>query len=269
MKRSWGVWVLVAMASLLSPAAMAQSAGSGGGSFSNAFLIPSIVCSVTANAGAASSCSSQAGAPKVLFGNIKIPSASNKNVVVMASLETGILTDTSVASSNGTQSTSSAQGSVIVTPQIYECLDPNCNVVSSNPAAPVVPGSVTFDERLQTLTASLSGLPSCGFIAATSVITCNGPDTIRLLLSTMSAHSFNFLINGPLHAGVYQVQLGVQVSEAAFTTNTLQSGASVDVGVAAGSLIQMIVQSQTPFTTISACNPAGTTSGSAVNGCGP
>src|SRR5262249_2277156 len=113
------IFIVAAVASLASTGALAQSAGSGGGSFSNAFLIPAIVCSVTANATTASSCSNQVGSAKVLYGNIKVPSASNKNVVLMGSLETSILTNTTVASSNGTKSTSSAFGSIIVTPQIY------------------------------------------------------------------------------------------------------------------------------------------------------
>src|SRR5690242_17065263 len=128
---------VIATASLVSTAAVAQSAGSGGGSFANAYLIPAIVCSVTANATTASSCSAQAGGTKVLYGNIKVPSASNKNVILMGSLETSILTDTTVASSGGTKSTSSAFGSIIVTPQIYQCLDAYCNTVSSTPAAPI------------------------------------------------------------------------------------------------------------------------------------
>ena len=258
-----------AIASLASTAAMAQSSGSGGGSFSNAFLIPTIVCSVTASATSSTSCNVQAGSTKLLYGNIKVPSASNKNVILMGSLETSILTDTTVASVGGTKSTSSAFGSIIVTPQIYQCLDSNCNTVSSTPAAPIVPSRVTFDERLQTLSASLLGL-GCTANTTTGVITCTSPETIELLLSTTSAHSFNFLVNGPLSSGVYQVQFGVQVSGSASTSATLQSGASVSVAVGAGSLIEEILQSQTPFTTVSACTPVGAAvTGSAVNGCGP
>ena len=261
------VFLMAAMASLLSSAAMAQSSGSGGGSFSNAFLIPAIVCSVTANATTATSCSTQAGSAKVLYGNIKVPSASNKNVILMGSLETSILTDTTVASSGGTKSSSSAMGSIIVTPQIYACIDSNCNTVSSVPAAPIVPSTVTFDERLQTLSASLLGL-GCTANTTTGVITCTSPETIELLLSTTSAHSFNFLVNGSLASGVYQVQFGVQVSGVASTTATLSSGASVSVAVGAGSLIEQILQAQTPFTSVTACSPVSTASGS-VNACGP
>lgn len=259
------VLTFCAASTLLCGAALAQSAGSGGGSFANAYLIPTVVCSVTA--GATTSCPS-GGGTKVLYGNIKVPSASNKNVILMGSLETSILTDTTVASSGGNRSSSSAQGSIIVTPQIYQCLDAYCNTVSGTPAAPIIPSRVTFDERLQTLSASLAGL-GCTASTTTGVITCTSPETIELLLSTTSAHSFNFLVNGSLSAGVYQVQLGVQVSETATSTGSVPAGASVQVGVGAGSLIEEILQAQTPFTSVTPCTSTGTTTGSAVTGCGP
>src|SRR5262249_11313003 len=100
--------------------AFAQSAGSGGGSFANAFLIPTIVCNagvfdVPANS---LTCSKNGGGPKVLYGNIKTPSAANKNVLVMATLESSILTNTLVASKNGANSQSMASGAVVVKPHV-------------------------------------------------------------------------------------------------------------------------------------------------------
>src|SRR5262245_6368126 len=81
---------IVAVSVLSVGPTFAQSAGSGGGSFANAFLIPTIVC----NAGVfdlvptpSLTCSKNGGGPKVLYGNIKTPSAANKNVLVMVTLE--------------------------------------------------------------------------------------------------------------------------------------------------------------------------------------
>ena len=157
---------------------------------------------------------------------------------------------------------------LVLSPQLYRRFLCACISVSGSPAAPIVPSKVTFDERLQTLSASLLGL-GCTANTTTGVITCTSPETIQLLLSTTSAHSFNFLVNGALSSGVYQVQMGVQVSETATSTGSVPAGASVQVGVGAGSLIEEILQSQTPFTTVTPCNPSGTTTGTAVNGCGP
>jgi hypothetical protein len=49
---------------------------------SNAFLIPTITCSVTATATSPSNCDVQQGSTKLLYGNIKVPSAANKNVIL-------------------------------------------------------------------------------------------------------------------------------------------------------------------------------------------
>jgi hypothetical protein len=67
---------------------------------------------------------------------------------------------------------------------------------------------------------------------------------------------------------VYQVQLGVAL-EAAATTNALPAGAQAIVGVGAGSLVQMIVQAQTPFDTIKLCSGGPQTGTGGPANCGP
>src|SRR5262245_2904562 len=91
-------------------AAFAQSSGSGGGSFSAAYLIPTVACSASSTDGTTNTCSGNGGGSKVLFGNIKTPSASSKNVLVMATLESSLLTGTSVSSKGGNNSNSTASG---------------------------------------------------------------------------------------------------------------------------------------------------------------
>jgi len=78
--------------------------------------------------------------------------------------------------------------------------------------------------------------------------------------------SFNFLVHN-LSAGVYQVQLRIGVTTSA-TSNSLQAGATAMVGVGAGSLINLLVQAQTPFNNITLCGSAPN-SGNAPNSCGP
>src|SRR5215813_12098312 len=222
--------------------ALAQSAGSGGGSFSKAFLIPTVVCSAGSFDPTTMTCDQQGGGAKVLFGNIKTPSAANKNVLVMATLESSILTNTIVASKNGEKSVASASGSVIVVPKVYLCPSNDCSGASgtlvdiTTIGGSVTPDHVTFNQRTQTLSASLAGL-NCTANTTTGVITCTDPEVIGLLLSTMSANGFNFLVQTP-GQGVYQVQLGVAL-EASATTNALPAGAQATVGVGAGSLVEM------------------------------
>ena len=268
-KHIWALLIVVALLVLGTAPAYAQSAGAGGGSFSNAYLIPEIVCQAGSFSGTSLDCNSQVSGPKVLYGNIKVPSASNKNLLLMASLETAILTNTQVASKNGNQSTSTAKGSIIVTPTIHPCLTNDCSQVGSalTPAQGVTlyPNKVTFNERIQTLSAQLTGL-NCTADLTTGVVTCTDPEIIDLILSTTSAHAFNFMVDG-LTSGVYQVQLGVQVSTAA-TSDSLLAGAKATAAVAAGSLVEMIVQAQTPFTTIKMCDPTNIAPDT-VNSCGP
>src|SRR5215831_19390254 len=110
--------LVIAMFRVSVPTAHAQSSGSGGCSFSNAYLIPTVACSAGAFDPTTMTCDKTGGGAKVLFGNIKTPSAANKNVLVMATLESSILTNTVVASKGGNNSTSTASASVIVTPKV-------------------------------------------------------------------------------------------------------------------------------------------------------
>ena len=263
---------IVAMLLIPAGTAFAQSSGSGGGSFSNAYLIPTVACSAgSLNPTGDLTCDKTGGGSKVLFGNIKTPGAASKNVLVMATLESSILTNTLVASKNGGNSTSTAMGSVVVTPKVYQCPSNDCSGASgalvdiTTLGGTVTPNQVTFNQRLQTLSASLSGL-NCTADPTTGVVTCADPETIALLLSTMSANGFNFLVETP-GQGVYQVQLGIAL-EASASTNALPAGAAATVAVAAGSLVEMIVQAQTPFDTIKLCS-GGSATGTSPASCGP
>ena len=258
-------------------AAFAQSGGSGGGAFANAYLIPTIVCQAgTFQTGTSTSCSNSGGGPAVLYSDIKVPSSPNKSVLLMASLETSIITNTQVASSNGNKSTATATGSVVVTPHVFACPNNDCSGSSgalvectsgsaTSPCA-VFPSTVTFNERGQTLIANLLGL-GCTANLTTGVITCTSPETIDLILSTTSANSFNFLVSN-LSAGTYQVQLQVGLTTTA-SSDSLQAGSMANVGVGAGSLVDMVVQAQTPFDTITLCNANSGGTAGVPNSCGP
>src|SRR5262245_44991187 len=72
---------VLALLQLGARGASAQSSGSGGGSFSAAYLIPTVACAASSSDGTLDQCLSTGGGPMVLFGNIKTPSASSKNVL--------------------------------------------------------------------------------------------------------------------------------------------------------------------------------------------
>ena len=106
---------------------------------------------------------------------------------------------------------------------------------------------MTFDDRQQILAASLAGVCTL----TNGILTCTTRETIELILSTTSAHSFNFLVHN-LSAGVYQVSLQISVTTSA-TSKSLHAGATAMVRVGAGSLVNLLVQAQTPFDNITLC----------------
>jgi hypothetical protein len=243
--------------------AFAQSSGSGGGSFANAYLIPVIACSAGA---LGTSCTPTGGAQSgILFSNIQVP--ASKNVLLMASLETSLLTNTQVASQNGNKSSATASGAVVVTPHLFPCTGSGnspCSSLGSEVVGAVTPSVVTFNQRSQTLSANLLGL-GCTAAPTTGVVTCTSPETIDLILSTTSANSFNFFVSTP-GQGVYQIQLGIALSATA-SSDSILSGAQATVGVGAGSLVNLVVQQETPNTSLTLCK--GTSGPTVGQSCGP
>ncbi|HEV2201845.1 MAG TPA: hypothetical protein VGR73_18650 [Bryobacteraceae bacterium] len=241
------------------------------GAFSNGYLIPTVACSigtVTLTGGGVPICPAGGATGTVSTGvnygpmlsaAMQMPNgASDKAILMMASLETAITTDTLVASKGGNNSTSSASGAIVVTPSICDASGVNCGI------AKIYPSSVTFQSQVQTLSASLAGL-NCTANTTSGVITCTDPETIELLLSIGGAHSFNFLVdNSSLGAGTYNLHLGIMVTASA-STNTVGAGAKVLLAVNAGSLANLVVQTQTPFNTIGLC---GANTGSSPAPCG-
>src|SRR5713226_7352545 len=211
---------------LCATSAYAQSAGSFAGDFQSANVVPTVTCPVTD----INACS--ANGFGFLQATIKVPSAnSGKSLFLLGSLETALMTQTKVASKNGSTSTSTASGSIVVQPEVTNADGSACTDINANPCA-VYPPRVTFDQRTQSLTANLLGLGCTADL--TGAITCTSPETIDLLLSTMSAHSFNFLIPN-LRTGAYKVKFNIFVTTTA-RSDSLAAGASVSAGVAAGSL---------------------------------
>ena len=266
--------LLTAASLFFTGVAFGQSGGSGGGSFSNAYLIPTVLCQAGSNSfgstGATSCGPAAGGGAKVLFSDFKVSNSPNKNVMLMASLESSILTDTAVASKNGNQSTSTASASLVVTPKVYQCLGSGstpCTVLSSSPVGTVTPDHVTFNSRVQTLTANLLGL-GCTADLTTGIVTCTSPETIELILDTTTANAFNFIVTGLPSAGVYQAQLGAYLKASA-SVNSLPAGATATIGVGAGSLIDLDVNAETPFDTISLCKGGPQNGAGGPANCGP
>jgi hypothetical protein len=231
------ITAIAALCGIVAQRAPAQSSGSFAGDFvgGGVQVIPTITCATGA-----------AGEPCVnngtafLGATIKLPGSRSKYLWISASLETALLTGTSVTGGTGKQS-STASGSIVVTPEV---LAPNGRPVR------VWPEYVTFDSRLQTLTANLSGCITNPdpLNPGGSIINCTTPEMIDLLLSTRSAHSYNFLVEN-WGTGTYTVKLHV-AARAEASSSSIVASSRVAVGVRVGNLGISLVQVQTPFNSL-------------------
>jgi hypothetical protein len=167
----------------------------------------------------------------ILSAPIKMPAA--KELFVSASLEAGLFTQTLVKSKGKVKDTSTASASI----QVRALID--------NTAVP--PGIVTYAARTQTLSATLEGaIGDClttvtNADGSTSIIVdqdCVTPEEIELILSTLSAASFNFVAsNVPVGTHVMSIQARITTS-----TSTQQGSASASALVGKGTVIAQTVR---------------------------
>jgi hypothetical protein len=222
--------------------AFAQSAGSFSAQIANGTIIPLTVCETGSfsNTGQLT-CSNNAH--NFLSLSIKTSSGSGTSLLVGGSLQSQLVTNTSVTGGNGKQ-TAVATGSVQVVVTVDgETVADALSLVgcSSNcPAGVAYPPSVTYNERQQTLSATL------GQVCSTSagVTTCSGNEAIQLILNTTTANSFNFVIPG-LSVGTHTVNFYIYVAADGSSTS-LSAGSEAAVVVGVGSLTAQVVKVQTP-----------------------
>lgn len=130
--------------------------------------------------------------------NASVKTSTNKTLFVSPSLVTGLYTNTQVkGGSSGTSQTATAVASVAVR-VLIDCS--NCAAVASPQTTPAyfaaagypdAAGSgIVFDARIQQLSAVLGSVITSTCL--TDLTTCT-PEQIDLILSTTSAHAFNFI----------------------------------------------------------------------------
>ena len=237
-----GAVAFVAAAIAGSSGASAQSAGSFSAAVSNVAIIPTIVCDATNTTTSPLNCDHSASQFMQL--QIKV-SNGDSSLLVGGSLETTILTNTSTTGGSGKQQSATATGSVIVEMYVDGQLAPvECPTMTITCTGYAYPRRVTYDMRQQTLTTNLGNI--CGTV--NGVVTCTTAESIQLILSTTSAHSFNFIVPG-LSAGTHTIQFKIAASTDP-TTSSLSAGAEAQVGVGVGSLTAQVVKTLTPFDSI-------------------
>jgi len=160
----------------------------------------------------------------VLSTSIKTP--NKKDLLIGASFETGLYTQTQVKGKNGSTDTSSASATL----EVRLLIDGAANVA--------YPYWVVYDKRVQTLSATLGGvISSCQDLnsdgkidVATECLVTD--EMIELILETMAAHHYNFVVAN-LSPGDHTVEVQVSIG----TSDSSDAGtASAMAGVGRGSL---------------------------------
>jgi len=173
----------------------------------------------------------------ILTTHIKTP--NGKELAVGASLQCGLVTDTTVKSKNGDLDSAAARGKIAVRIQITQ---PNGTVVYAQPAngadletdIPLNGDGVTYCDRYQKLAARFSGL-NCTADAVTGAVTCLDPEDLQLILKTLSVHHFNFLYANAV-PGVQKVVVQARAQAGMLLGGTALGAASAEAFVGAGAL---------------------------------
>lgn len=173
----------------------------------------------------------------VLTTHIKTP--NGKELAIGASMQCGLITDTTVRSKNGDLDSSASRGKIAVRVQITQ---PNGSVVYAQPAngADLVTDialngeGVTYCDRYQKLSAKFSGL-NCTADLTTGIVTCADPEELQLILQTLSANHFNFLHANAV-PGVQKVVVQARAQAGMLLGGTQLGAASAEAFVGAGAL---------------------------------
>ncbi len=191
-------------------------------------------------------------AATILEQEIKIP-GNKKDLFVDVSLETGLYTKTLVQSKGGNKESAEAWARIQVLVQATP-IDNDGNATG----APIIAepnmtgGWVTYDYRLQYLSATLQGIindiiceydPGPDGIPGTpdDIVTCwidqetLTEEEIELLLNTMAAHSFNFILPD-LPVDTYRVEVLARIASDTDVSNSGKSSAEATATIGLGSV---------------------------------
>jgi len=173
----------------------------------------------------------------VLTTHIKTP--NGKELAIGASLQCGLITDTTVKSKNGDLDSSASRGKIAVRVEITQ---PDGSVVYAQPSngadlstdIALNGDGVTYCDRYQKLAARFSGL-NCTASLATGIVTCADPEELQLILKTLTANHFNFLHANAV-PGVQKVVVQARAQAGMLLGGTQLGAASAEAFVGAGAL---------------------------------
>ena len=138
-----------------------------------------------------------------------IKTSNVADLFVGVSLVTGLFTSTQVVGhGDGSKSTATAMGGVTVRVVLDD---------GANTTYPDNGNGVTFDQRIQTLSANLGNIFTDCFAQLLTGCTLT-PEQITLVLDTTSAHSYNYILLN-VGSGVHTLQVQAQINSAATGSN--------------------------------------------------
>jgi hypothetical protein len=167
----------------------------------------------------------------------QIKMANQKDLFVDASLQCGIVTDTTVKSLNGSEDSAEARGTIRVRVRItapdgsVSYAKPDSGVDATNT---VVPDGIVFCDRIQTLRAKFSGL-NCTADLTNGAVTCASPEELQLILKTLNANAFNFVAPN-LVSGVHTIEVQARTSANVSTLGANGSLGNANAFIGAGSV---------------------------------
>ena len=139
----------------------------------------------------------------------QIKTSQQKDLNMIAALQTGVVTDNTVSSKQGGLSVSTARGTVSVRVLVDgDPAEPDNSIDANKATAP----GVVYQDRIAHLEARFSGLNCTA--DDEGVVTCDDPETLRLLMKSLNAGSFNF-VKMDVGSGVHTVTVQAKADAAA------------------------------------------------------
>jgi hypothetical protein len=230
--------MVVLMISLVASPTFAQSSKAG----ATVGDLYSLGSAAAALAGAtAASVTDDTGWVTVMTTYLKTP--NHHELAFDMALQCGILTDTTVKSKGGKQDSSQASASISVRVKVT---DDNEFIRFAEPSEEYPdydlnndqwtgPTGVTYCSRVQTLAAKFAGL-SCTADLITGAVTCADPEELRLILKTLNANAFNFLLANVV-PGVHKIEVQARAHASADFFGTQFGEATGEALIGLGSLI--------------------------------
>lgn len=165
-----------------------------------------------------------------------IKTSEQKDLSADVALQCGIDTDTTVRSKNGATDISTAKGAVSIRVKATNQTSGEIRyfLPSQNGTAPDGgPLGVVYCSRLQQLTAQFSGL-NCTSDLTTGVVTCANPESLGLILKTLNANSFNYLLPDA-SVGVWKVEVQARANSSVSLACSGLGSASANAFIGLGS----------------------------------